>query len=353
MKSFLAFALLTTHALACSVPVFRYGLEHWAPDAYQVTVFKAGPLTDAERALLGKLSPGSHTNASTQIVDLNTATAEQKELWSKAGQPGLLVMPPVASPTKQPVWTAPSLTAESVAMIQESPLRKDIAQRLAEGDSAVWLLLESGDKAADDAAAKALEGYLTRAAETMELPKLDDQDIKNGLVSVPDEGLRLTFPMLRLRRDDPSEAFLVRCLLATEPDLKDLKAPMVFPIFGRGRVLYSLVGRGITMENVTHAASFLLGSCSCQIKEQNPGVDLLMSADWKTLLKVDVLANDVLPSAEEILNRKPVLVPIPERPATAVEEPAPAGVTGFPLLTIAVLGLLVLGIGWRLMLRRS
>ena len=353
MKSFLALALLTTHALACSVPVFRYGLEHWAPDAYQVTVFKAGPPTDAERALLGKLSPGSHTNASTQIVDLNTATAEQKELWSKAGQPGLLVMPPVASPTKQPVWTAPSFTAESVAMIQESPLRKDIAQRLAEGDSAVWLLLESGDKAADDAAAKALEGYLTRAAETMELPKLDDQDIKNGLVSVPDEGLRLTFPMLQLRRDDPAEPFLVRCLLATEPDLKDLKAPMVFPIFGRGRVLYSLVGRGITMENVTHAASFLLGSCSCQIKEQNPGVDLLMSADWKTLLKVDVLADDVLPSAEEILNRKPVLVPIPERTAAAVEEPAPAGVTGFPLLTIAVLGLLVLGIGWRLMLRRS
>ena len=357
MKTLLAIALLTTHALACSVPVFRYGLEHWAPDAYQITVFKTGSLTDAERLLVEKLSPASHTNASTQIVDLNTATAEQKDLWNKAGQPGLMVMPPPASPTKQPVWTAP-LSAESVAAIQDSPMRQDIAHRLAEGDSAIWLLLESGDKAADDAAAKALEGHLTRAAETMELPKLDDQDIKNGLVSVPDEGLRLTFPMLRLRRDDPAEQFLLHCLLATEPDLKDLKAPMVFPIFGRGRVLYSLVGRGITMENVTHAASFLLGSCSCQIKEQNPGVDLLLSADWKALLKVDVLADDVLPSAEEILNRKPVLVPIPERaaaraPADARPASSTAGVTGFPVLALAVVGLLVFGILWRLVKRRS
>lgn len=355
MKLLPILALLTTHALACSVPVFRYGLEHWAPDAYQVLLFKAGPLNADERTMVQKLGPESHTNASAQIVDLNSATAEQKDLWSKAGQPGVIVMPPAASPTKHPVWTAPSLAADAVAAIQDSPMRQEIARRLAEGDSAIWLLLDSGDKAADDAAAKSLEGYLTRAAETMELPKLDDQDIKNGLVSVPDEGLRLTFPLLRLRRDDPSEQFLVHCLLATEPDLKDLKAPMVFPIFGRGRVLYTLVGRGITMENVTHAASFLLGSCSCQIKEQNPGVDLLMSADWKTLLKVDVLADDVLPSAEEILNRKPVLVPIPERVTTApaVAAAAQSGVSGFPLVTVAVLGLLVFGIGWRLLSRRS
>lgn len=360
MKSLFVLALLTTHALACSVPVFRYGLEHWAPDAYQVLVFKAGPLTASEQSLVEKLSPGSHTNVSTQVVDLNTATSDQKDVWTQAGRPAMMVMPPAASPTKRPVWTAPSLTADALAAIQDSPLRREIAQRLAEGDSAIWLMLDSGDKAADDAAAKALEGYLNRAAETMELPKLDDQDIKNGLVSVPDEGLRLTFPMLRLRRDDPAEQFLVHCLLATEPDLKDLKAPMAFPIFGRGRVLYTLVGRGITMENVTHAASFLLGSCSCQIKEQNPGVDLLMTADWKTLLKVDVLADDVLPSAEEILNRKPVLVPIPERPVASSAEPSPpmavtvpSGVSGFPWVTVAVGGLLVLGVLWRLLQRRS
>jgi len=360
MKLIVSLALLTTHALACSVPVFRYGLEHWAPDAYQILVFKAGPLSADERALVQKLGPESHTNASTQIVDLNTATTEQKKIWSEGGQASVVVMPPAASPTKHPVWTAATLTAESVAVIQDSPMRKDIAQRLAEGDSAIWLLLDSGDKASDDATAKTLEGYLTRAAETMELPKLDDQDIKNGLVSVPDEGLRLTFPLVRLRRDDPAEQFLVHCLLATELDLKDLKAPMVFPIFGRGRVLYSLVGRGITMENVTHAASFLLGSCSCQIKEQNPGVDLLMSADWKTLLKVDVLADDVLPTAEEILNRKPVLVPIPERVAPSPTTPSAtipvepqAGTSGFRFITLAALGLFVFGILWRLLKRRS
>ena len=55
---------------------------------------------------------------------------------------------------------------------------------------------------------------------------------------------------------------------------------MAFPIFGRGRALYALAGKGITKENVWEASFFLAGDCSCQIKAENPGTDLLMAADW-------------------------------------------------------------------------
>jgi hypothetical protein len=30
-------------------------------------------------------------------------------------------------------------------------------------------------------------------------------------------------------------------------------------------------------------AEFLTGPCSCEVKEMNPGYDLLLSADWKSL----------------------------------------------------------------------
>ncbi len=58
--------------------------------------------------------------------------------------------------------------------------------------------------------------------------------------------------------------------------------PMVFPVFGRGRVLYALVGKSIKKINITKAAQFMTGPCSCLIKEGNPGTDLLIMADWES-----------------------------------------------------------------------
>ena len=59
---------------------------------------------------------------------------------------------------------------------------------------------------------------------------------------------------------------------------------MVFPIFGRCRALLPLVGPGISAENIRSSAAFLAGACSCQVKELNPGFDLLITANWKELL---------------------------------------------------------------------
>jgi hypothetical protein len=206
------------------------------------------------------------------------------------------------------------------------------------------VLLESGDKAKDDAVAQLLDRELNRLGETMELPKLDDQDIKNGLVSVPDDGLRLSFSVLRLARDNAAEQFLMQTLLATEPDLKEVREPMVFPIFGRGRVLYALVGKGIRADNLGEAARFLIGSCSCQIKEQNPGIDLVLSADWKKLLKANKLLDEALPTLSEIEGLKPILVPIPARPreVDTVSDEA----RGTVVLAM-LLSLLFLGQAWR------
>ena len=45
-----AFFLAAGPASACNVPVFRYALERWKPDAYEVHVFHKGPLSERDRA---------------------------------------------------------------------------------------------------------------------------------------------------------------------------------------------------------------------------------------------------------------------------------------------------------------
>jgi len=56
-------------------------------------------------------------------------------------------------------------------------------------------------------------------------------------------------------------------------------------VFGKGRVLLPLVGKGINEENTLGDCSYLCGPCSCQVKNQNPGTDLLVKADWWTSLE--------------------------------------------------------------------
>src|SRR5262249_42605094 len=60
-----------------------------------------------------------------------------------------------------------------------------------------------------------------------------------------------------------------------------------FPIFGRGRALCSLEGKALAAKDIEEAARFLCGACSCQVKELNPGVDLLIAADWDELIEAE------------------------------------------------------------------
>lgn len=300
-------------AMACSAPVFRYAFEHWSSDPYEAIVLHRGPMPDAAAALARRLRSGSgadgaRPNLEMRAIDLTTdADGGALDLWKQSGSPSapwLVVKPPGSKPATEALFSGP-LNEETLDVVLDSPARQEIIRRLGDGESAVWVLLESGDRSKDDAAMKLLESRLEYLASVLELPKLDEQDIRNGLVSLPNDGLKLAFSTLRIRRDDPAERAFVPMLLATEPDLKDLKEPMVFPVFGQARVLYAIIGKGIKSEIIDRAASFLIGSCSCQVKEQNPGADLLINADWKKLLKDQSIGFQDLPQASEILRSMP------------------------------------------------
>jgi hypothetical protein len=299
----LAVVLVTAAAWACSVPVFRYALEHWHADPFHLTIFHKGPLTEAEQEMVRALTPAAGSasaNVSVATADLaGELTAELKRLAAllPADSPlpqAVLRFPRIAG-IQKPVVNVPLAEAKDWHL-SDSPARQEIVNRLAQGQSAVWVLLESGDKAQDDAAEKVLEERLDYLGGVLKLPELEEADIANGLVSVGQDDLRLEFSVLRISRTAPGEKTFVPMLLATEDGLDEVEEPMVFPVFGRGRALYALVGQGIRAETIESAATFLIGKCSCQVKEQNPGVDLLLAADWAAMAKASPLMERELPN---------------------------------------------------------
>jgi hypothetical protein len=283
----LAFALPLR---ACSIPVFRYALERWPSDPYRAIVFHRGAMTEAQRAELKNLTEDglagqTHANIAVQTVDLDQhPDPELLALWEQskgATLPWMVVRHLNAAKVPGTLWSGP-LAEAGIKQVLDSPARKEIVRRIAAGESVVWTLLEIGDAQKDDEAAKLIEARLAYLSNVLQLPKLDQQDLANAAA---EDQLKLAFSVVRVSRKDAAEQAFVRMLLGSEPDLAELAEPLAFPIFGRGRVLYALAGKGINHEHIDEASSFLIGSCSCEVKEQNPGVDLLVSADWDQLIR--------------------------------------------------------------------
>lgn len=372
-------------ASACSVPVFRYALERWPADNYLAVVFHQGALTPQQTAwvrdldrqgLAGKTS----ANLTLRTVDLSAAPdATLLRLWQPLAPtttlPALVLMPPPGLGISTPAWHGP-LTSDNVRQLLDSPARREIAGRLLRGDSAVWVLLESGDPKLDTAAAQMLEARLKHLQSTLKLPALDPADVVGGATAASQEKLKLVFSVLRVSRQDPVESALVRMLLNTEEDLAAAREPIAFPLFGRGRVLYALVGRGINHEMIDEASGFLTGACSCVVKDENPGRDLLMAVDWARLVEPLIKSGGELPplpgladfAAAKATGDAPqqamVGAPAPAAPANPHDPRAPAegAAEGRHVTNLLIPGLvwvggvgggILLGATWWLLRRRG
>ena len=267
-------------AYACDVPVFRYALERWLPDRFEILVFYKGEMPEKVRAWQadGALADAS-ANCVLVPIDLENMESDREEQWDAlagAEPPWVLIRNPQRQGAT-PIWSGP-LDDPMLASPRDSPLRREVARRLLNGESAVWILLESGHEAKDNQAATLLEQELSRQKNAISLPASITQNYATS-------ELRIDFSLLRLSRIDPAEQLFVQMLINSEPDLLEYGLePMAFPVYGRGRVLYALVGQGINAENIEESCFFLTGACSCEVKELNPGTDLLLAADWDSTI---------------------------------------------------------------------
>jgi hypothetical protein len=215
-------------------------------------------------------------------------------------------------------------TRANVLLLIDSPARREIARRLQKGDSVVWLMLPGSDPKKNEAAAERLQAQLKKLEKSIPLPVDEGKETVKLLSELP---LRVAFSILPIARTDPAEKLFVQMLLHTEKGLADQKGPMVWPVFGRGRALDVLVGEGINHDTIEEAARFLCGACSCQVKQLNPGIDLLLAADWDSVLENRSAVLPTFPGGQltvrpadrpkvktSAAEDRPATVPIPVRP---------------------------------------
>lgn len=277
---------------ACQVPVFRYALERWEPSFYPLQlILPSRPLSPVEQTALDQLHRTARIS-NLRLAEPSPAPATDAPVTAPVWR---LYHPNAQrNPQVTPIASGP-LTSADLATLLDSPLRQELRKRLLTGESAVWLLLESGDPAKDQTAFTTLEAGLAAATQQIELPdgvitqaqasQATNPKLKESAdILYSDLPLEVRLSTVRLSRSSPDEKALLAMLLNVEPDLGDFTdQPMVFAIFGRGRALEPLIGAGISQANIIEAASYLCGACSCEIKEQNPGMDLLLTADWSAV----------------------------------------------------------------------
>ncbi len=325
-------AVLTTALLAllplpqadaCNIPVFRYALERWKPDLSEVIVFHDGPLADGDQDLADRLAShtrraGGHANADVILVDVNDDDADlihqqRLGLWRELLQTSDASLPHVVVRTKlgrgQFVnhWHGTLAEAASVGIFQ-SPVRAEIQNRLLQGDSVVWLLIKSDDKDKNAAAKRlALETFQTLDAK-IKLPEGIGLPGSELYAQVP---LVVKFSLLEIDGKDDEETFLTSLLTGIRRQAYEEGEPLLVPVFGRGRALEVIPAQSVSPKLIEELTVFLSGACSCQVKEQNPGFDLLIDVDWDFKLFGDAENRPPDRSEQEGLNRNPTLVPIP------------------------------------------
>ena len=292
-------------AWACRTPVYRYAMYNSAPAPYRVFCFAKGPLGEEDRkvqqALRNKEDDGPQVNAVFQAVDpekkeqLDRLPDLVRKAWQAqpAGKRAkYLVFTPLGAPLH-----AGTLTPQAVRQLVESPARHRLGQLLHAGNAGVLVLLTGKDAARNreiekliDVAALAVSSgqvAVTGAVGGADAPeaapaaKMGDD---NGDARSQDaqRNAPLKIARLTVSRTDPAESWLVRMLMLVEPDLEQYAdEPLVYAVYGRGRAMPPLAAKGINADNLEECVSFLAGACSCQLKDENPGVDLLMRWNWE------------------------------------------------------------------------
>lgn len=145
---------------------------------------------------------------------------------------------------------------KNISGLTVSPIRQKIASEIMTGKLCVLTYLTTGNKEKDDNGMQIIRNAL------------NDSPFKN-IVTVTE-----------LSRNSAEESHFVSLLLNVEDDLKTIPEPMLFGVFGRFRALEPLLGKGITEENIKLMIDFFTADCSCVIKDDLPGMDILFTDNW-------------------------------------------------------------------------
>jgi len=244
-------------SLACTTRVSEWVLINSLPTEYTLVYFHSGPLSETVKKQNQALAESIKT-ANIRFKEVNRPEINKSyfELYYKGR----------SFSTYQ--------TRDELTGITTSPMRRDIAAELMAGKLCVIVFLKTDDSKKDDKGLNALH---------------------NAVGSSPFGNI---ITVVELSRSSREESHLASLLLNVEDDLKGIREPMVFGVFGRFKALEPLVGKGISEENIHLMIDYFTAECSCLIKDDLPGTDILFAGKWENpqpaLLNAIIDANPIL-----------------------------------------------------------
>jgi hypothetical protein len=281
---------------ACDTPVYRYAMYRWLPAPYELYCFYDGqPDADSQKvaAAVDRLATREAAPANLVVFSVNVQNDKElagllpdiREAWNRQASqqtPWYLV----SSPRGVHIFGG-TLTADDLQGLVDSPLRGSICQLMEQGKAGVYVLVTSDDQAANERAEQEIRGVIDDVAAgkiplyTMPGDAADERGSSAAAGARPAQ--KVEFGLVKVARGDASEKWVLDCLLALDSDLPRSTEPLAFLVYGRGRALFSSLGKGIQRANLTQDVEFITGACSCIVKDENPGVDLLMSYNWNSV----------------------------------------------------------------------
>ena len=271
---------------ACNIPVFRYALERWKSDPYTVIVFRDKAYDQRQQESLKSLKPSGENPANIELVefDLTALPSDEKysQLWQQLNQQSNTIALPhvvvrATLPTgKVNAWHGPLDEAAKLGLAN-SPARDELAKRLLRGDSIVWLLINSSDKSKNDRAKQLLTKTTAGLEKKVKLPEGVGIPGSELFSEVP---LLVQYSILEIEAGSAKEKFLTQMFGGIRSRAFAKNEPLIIPVFGRGRALEVIPAVDLNANLIEDLTIFLNGPCSCQVKERNPGFDILMAANW-------------------------------------------------------------------------
>ena len=102
------------------------------------------------------------------------------------------------------------------------------------------------------------------------------ETIRNHYNSLP---MRIAFPVLTLSRSDPDETMLIKQIEGLDDEFANPEEVVVVTVFGQGRMI-PLTSEELVPDVINELCWFLCSACSCRVKALNPGIDMLLTANW-------------------------------------------------------------------------
>jgi len=232
--------LLGMISLACSTRVSEWVLLNASPEKYTLICYDNSPMSDAAK------KQNSILTDNFKLANLNVSRVLKEDI-------------------KQPYYALfyknrlleKFNNYEDIKHIATSPMREKIADELLGGKLCVMLYLKTGDDVKDKNRLLILQ---------------------NAIKNSPFKDI---ISIVELDRKNRAETHFTSLLLNVEDDLKNINEPMLFGIFGKFKALEPLLAGGISEENINLMIKFLIAECSCLIKDDLPGTDILYSGIWE------------------------------------------------------------------------